>query len=184
MLGKGLRPAAPCALCTAKYTARVLSLVALLTPALALPLLLWLAPGAWALPDPASPSSWPASFWVMALAGTTATLAGLLDWRFHRNGGRRIAAAERRAELIALALGLPLFVLLALTSGPVPLRTLLVPIVAVALAMTALIVFDEVRFHRACGRYETLLHRFLVGGNGIAFLAWLAWCAGREVGHG
>lgn len=120
----------------------------------------------------------------MALAGTTATLAGLLDWRFHRHGGRRIAAAERRAELLALALGLPLFVLLALTSGPVPLRTLLVPIVAVALAMTALIMFDEVRFHRACGRYETLLHRFLVGGNGIAFLAWLAWCAGREVGHG
>jgi hypothetical protein len=84
---------------------------------------------------------------------------------------------------MALSLGAPLFALLALASGPLPLRAVLVPIVAVALGMTALIVFDEVRFHRACGAYETLLHRLLVGGNGIAFLAWLAWCAQREVGH-
>ena len=159
----------------------MLSLVAVLTPALAMPLLLWLAPSAWSLPSLFSPASWPAAFWVMAVAGMVATGAGLLDWRFHRTGGRRIAPAERRAELLALSLGVPLFALLALASGPLPLRTVLVPIVGVALGMTALIMFDEVRFHRACGGYETLLHRLLVGGNGIAFLAWLAWCAHREV---
>ena len=161
----------------------VLSLAALLTPALGMPLLLWLAPRAWLLPSLASPTSWPTTFWIMAIAGTTATCAGLLDWRFHRNGGRRIAPAERRAELQALSLGLPLFALLTLVSGPFPLRALLVPIVAIALGMTALIVFDEVRFHRSCGRLETLLHRLLVGGNGLAFLAWLAWCAEREAGN-
>jgi hypothetical protein len=148
-----------------------------------MPLLLWLAPRAWSLPELTAPASWPLAFWVMAVAGGVATGAGVLDWRFHRAGGRPIARAERRAELMALSLGVPLFALLTLASGPVPLRTVLVPIVGVALGMTSLIVFDEVRFHRACGRYETLLHRFLVGGNGIAFLAWLAWCAQREVGN-
>ncbi len=161
----------------------MLSIVALLAPALGMPLLLWLAPREWLLPDLATPTSWPATFWVMALAGTTATCAGLLDWQFHRTGGRRIGAAERRAELQALLLGLPLFALLGLASGPLPLCALVVPIVAIALGMTALIVFDELRFHRACSRLETLLHRLLVGGNGLAFLAWLAWCAERELGH-
>jgi len=148
-----------------------------------MPLLLWLAPSAWSLPQLTALESWPAAFWVMATTGVIATAAGVLDWRFHLRGGRPIARAERRAELLALSLGAPLFALLTLASGPLPLRSVLVPIVGVALSMTALIVFDEVRFHRACGRYETLLHRLLVGGNGIAFLAWLAWCAERDVGH-
>ena len=161
----------------------MLSLIAVLAPALAMPLLLCLAPSTWALPRLAALGSWPAAFWGMAIAGILATVAGVLDWRFHRDGGRPIARAERRAELLALSLGVPLFTLLTLASGPLPLRSVLVPIVGVALAMTALIVFDEVRFHRSCGRYEALLHRLLVGGNGIAFLAWLAWCAQRDVGH-
>jgi len=144
-----------------------------------MPLLMWLSPQSWLLPRLTSPASWPIAFWIMAIAGTLATGAGLLDWRFHQVGGRKIAPAERRAELWALSLGAPLFVLLSLASGPLALRTVLVPIVVVALAMTALIMFDEVRFHRACSRYEMLLHRFLVGGNGVAFLAWLAWCAQR-----
>jgi hypothetical protein len=161
----------------------VFSLLAVLLPALAMPLLLWLAPPAWSLPRLGSLASWPVAFWLMAIAGIIATGAGVLDWRFHRGGGRRIAREERRAELQALSLGAPLFALLTLASGVLPLSSVLVPIVGVALVMTALIVFDEVRFHRACGRYETLLHRLLVGGNGIAFLAWLAWCAQREAGH-
>lgn len=148
-----------------------------------MPLLLGLAPPSWSLPLPWSPLAWPLPFVVMAVAGAVATSAGVLDWRFHRTGGRRIPRAEQRAELMAMTLGAPLFGLLALASAAVPLRTVLVPIVAVALGMTGLIVFDEVRFHRTCGRYETLLHRLLVGGNGIAFLAWLAWCAQREADH-
>src|SRR4029453_5121950 len=109
----------------------MLSLIAVLIPALAMPLLLWLAPPAWSLPDLASPASWPVAFRIMAIAGGIATGAGLLDWRFHRSGGRPVPRAERRAELLALSLGVPLFALLALASGPLPLRTVLVPIVAV-----------------------------------------------------
>ena len=159
------------------------ALLAVLAPALAMPLLLWLAPPAWPLPRLGSLASWPAAFWLMGIAGCIATGAGVLDWHFHRGGGRRIARAEHSAELLALSLGAPLFALLTLASGPLPLSSVLVPIVAVALLMAALIVFDEVRFHRACGRYETLLHRLLVGGNAIAFLAWLGWCAQRGAGH-
>ena len=81
---------------------------------------------------------------------------------------------------MALALGVPLFTLLAAASVMSKPAHLLVPIVAIALAMAGLIVFDETRFHRACGRYETLLHRLLVGGNGVAFLAWVHWCFTRE----
>lgn len=160
----------------------MLSLAAVLAPALAMPLLMWLAPRTWSLPELTSAASWPFAFWIMAAGGAVATGAGVLDWRFHRAGGRRVPPAERRAELLALSLGVPLFALLALASGPLPLRTVLVPIVCVAIGMTGLIVFDEVRFHRACKGYETLLHRLLVGGNATAFLAWLAWCAQLEVG--
>lgn len=159
------------------------ALVAVLTPALAMPLLLWLAPTAWPLPRLGEFASWPPAFWIMGIAGSLATGAGVLDWRFHRGGGRRIAREERRAELQALSLGAPLFVLLTLASGPLPLSSVLVPIVAVALVMAGLIVFDEVRFHRGCGGYETLLHRLLVGGNATAFLAWLSWCAQRGAVH-
>lgn len=160
-----------------------MTLLALLLPALAMPLLLVLAPTGSPLPA-LDPRSWPAAFVVMAVAGAVATGAGVLDWRFHRLGGRRLAAAERRAELAALALGAPLFVLLTTASLARDPRPWLLPAVLVALAMTALIAFDETRFHRACGRYETLLHRLLVFGNGVAFACWFGWCCGREVVHG
>ena len=155
------------------------TLLALLLPPTAMALLLGLA-GTLALPahlpQLLAPLEWPAELWVLVLGGSAATAAGLLDWRFHRHGSRRISRAEHRAELCALALGAPLFALLAAASvvrDPAP---LLLPIVVVALAMAAAIAFDEARFHRSCSRYETALHRVLVGGNGIAFLAWLHWC--------
>ncbi len=162
----------------------MLTLVAVVLPALAIPLLLWLAPTAWAMPKLTAPGSWPLQIWFMAAGGVPATIAGLLDWRFHRNGGRRVGRNEHRAELAALTCGVPLFALLTVASVVEAPGPWLVPIVAVALLMAGLIVFDEVRFHRACGRYETALHRLLVGGHAVAFLAWLSWCVDRGAVHG
>lgn len=155
------------------------SLAALLFPALALPLLLALSSAAH-LPALGAPRTWPSELWIVASAGTLATAAGLLDWRLHRRGQRRVSPAERRAELLALLAGALLFVLLAAASTREPRRALAAPIVAVALLTAALIAFDESRFHRRCSWYETLLHRLLVGGQALAFLAWFHWCFARE----
>ncbi len=151
------------------------TLAALLFPALALPLLLQFA-GADHLPSLRVPALWPVELWVIAIAGIVATGAGVLDWRFHRGGLRTVSRPERRAELIALALGALLFVLLAAASAGEPRPALAVPVVAIALTTAGFIVFDETRYHQRCGRYETLLHRLLVGGNTLAFLAWFHWC--------
>lgn len=169
-------------LCEAKYSAEM-TMLALLLPALAMLLLLAVAPPGSDLPG-LDPRTWSAPFFGMAVAGAVATGAGVLDWRFHRRGGRRLAIAERRAELAALSLGVPLFVLLTLASLARDPRPWLLPTMLVALVMTALIAFDETRFHRACCRYEATLHRLLVFGNGIAFACWFGWCSWREVGHG
>ena len=62
---------------------------------------------------------------------------------------------------------------------------LLLPIIVVALFTATLICYDEFVFHRKrCGVYETLLHRLLVFGNGVAWLAWMHWCFVREGTHG
>lgn len=154
-----------------------MALVAVLLPALLMPLLLWLAPAGWALP-PLRPDQWPPAIWGTALAGGAATVAGALDWRFHRNGGRRVPRAEHRAEVAALSLGAPLLVLLttlAVDRGPQR-HWWLAPIAVVIAGMAALIRYDERRFHRRCGRYETTLHRVLVGGHAAATACWLCWC--------
>lgn len=162
----------------------MLSLAALLTPAVAMLVFLCAAPAQWALPSLVAPRSWPWEFWCMAVAGATATVAGVLDWRFHRNGGRRLVPAERRTELFGMACGVPLFALLAVASVVDEPRRCLLPIVICAMGMAGLVAVDEARFHRACGRYETVLHRVLVGGNAVAFLAWLSWGMSRAVAHG
>ncbi len=158
------------------------TLIAVLLPAVLMPVLLLVAGERPGLPRLFELSTWPTELWILAAAGAVATVAGVLDWAFHRGGGRVIPRAEHRAELWALALGVPLFALLAVASVARDPGPMLVPIIAVALAMAGLIVFDETRFHRACGRYETLLHRLLVSGNGVAFLAWLHWCYSRGAG--
>ena len=151
----------------------------MLFPAVALPLLLAVADRPH-LPRLAALAAWPVELCVLALAGTVATAAGVLDWRFHRWGGRAISRAERRAELAALALGGVLFALLVAASLCDPRPALLLLITIVALGVAGLIAFDEQRFHRRCGRYERALHRLLVGGNGLAFLAWSHWCLARS----
>jgi hypothetical protein len=115
-----------------------------------------------------------------------ATAAGAADWRFHRSGKTAIGRPEHRSELLALAGGgLPLFALMAAASVLPRPHVLLIPVLVVVLFTVVMICYDEFVFHRKrCGAYETLLHRLLVFGNGVAWLAWVHWCFVREATHG
>jgi hypothetical protein len=128
----------------------------------------------------------PWEFWAIAVCGLVATAAGVADWRYHRSGKTVIGRPEHHSELLALAGGgVPLFVLMALASVLARPAVLLLPVLVVVLFTTVAICYDEFVFHRKrCGRYETLLHRLLVFGNGLAWLAWVHWCFVRETVHG
>jgi hypothetical protein len=136
----------------------------------------WLA----TLPD------YPWEFWVIAACGTIATAAGFADWLYHRSGRTSLGAKEHHSELAALlGGGLPLFVLMSAASIIPRPAVLLVPAIALALVTLVLICYDEFVFHRKrCGPYETVLHRLLVCGNGIAWLAWVNWCFVRGGANG
>ena len=128
--------------------------------------------------------AYPLEFWVIAVCGTVATGGGLLDWLHHRSGETTVGRREHRAHVLALASGgLPLFVLLTFASlSPQPLRFLL-PVLVLLIYTVVLISYDEFVFHRRCGRFETVTHRLLTFGNGLAFLAWTHWCfVSRSVG--
>jgi hypothetical protein len=131
-------------------------------------------------------SEFPWEFWTLALAGAMATTGGVLDWTYHRSGRTVIGAAEHRSEVAALAAGgVPLFVLMAAASTADRPGPWLLPILVVVLYTTAMICFDEFVYHRRrCGKYETILHRLLVFGNGTAWLAWMHWCFVRGTGNG
>ena len=126
---------------------------------------------------------YPWEFWVIALCGTVATVAGYADWRYHRSGKTAIGREEHHSELMALACGgVPLFLLMATASAIDRPGLLLVPVIVVLVFTVVMICFDEFVFHRKrCGRYETMLHRLLVFGHGIAWLAWANWCFVRGV---
>lgn len=121
-------------------------------------------------------------FGVIAGAGTVATLAGVADWMLHRRGERVVSVRERRVELAALAGGgAPLFLVMAaatLSSTP---TAWLIPAVVLALMTTTAIAYDELTFHRKCSGVETLYHRALTLGMGVA---WLAWMHGVFVARG
>jgi hypothetical protein len=121
---------------------------------------------------------YPCEFWLIAVCGIIATAAGVADWAYHRSGKTTIGAPEHHSELVALAGGgLPLFALMAAASVLDRPGWLLIPVIVCVLFTTAMICYDEFVFHRKrCGWYETVLHRLLVFGNGIAWLAWLNWC--------
>jgi Na+/glutamate symporter len=153
------------------------ALLAMLAPAVALPIGLTLLNEhprfAWL----AHPVEYPWELWAVAVCGIIATIAGIADWRMHRSGHTVVSAREHRAHVLALVGGgLPLFVLMAIASLSLRPMLLLLPVLVVLIFTVVAICYDEFLFHRRCGRYETLMHRLLTGGNGLAFLAWTHWC--------
>jgi hypothetical protein len=125
----------------------------------------------------AEPARYPWQLWALAACGTVATLAGAADWRVHRSGATTVGRREHRAHVAALAGGgVPLFTLMALASVSARPEAYLVPVFVVLIYTVVLIAYDEFVFHRRCGRVETLAHRLLTFGNGLAFLAWAHWC--------
>ncbi len=159
----------------------LLGLGTLFLPAIGFIAGLWMLSGRSGFPHIVDWSTYPWQLWVIGITGTAATICGVLDWHFHVSGRRPVGRRERHGELIALACGgAPLFVLMCAASlHPQP-QALLLPIVMVALFTAVMICYDEFVFHRrACGRYETMLHRVLVLGNTTAWLAWLHWCFTR-----
>ncbi|WAM24476.1 hypothetical protein [Myxococcus sp. NMCA1] len=134
----------------------------------------------------AEPRHYPWEFWVAGLAGTTATAAGVADWRYHRVARLRVGPREHLAEFLALAGGgLPLFLLMCAASVAHRPLMYLLPVLVVLIGTVALICYDEFVFHRRrCDRWEALLHRTLLAGHAAAFLAWAHFCFVRENLHG
>lgn len=156
------------------------ALAAMLAPAILFPILLFAASRFDRFAFLRSPATWPVELWIIGLSGTLATIGGVLDWRFHRSGETSVGRPEHRAHVAALAAGgLPLFALMVAASAIDRPAALLVPIVVVGLFTTVLICYDEFVFHRRAGAFETLTHRLLVLGNGVAWLAWLHWVFAR-----
>lgn len=104
-----------------------------------------------------------------------ATCGGILDWRYHRNPlNLKIPKKERDAEAAALGLGgIPMFVLMWVSMMSNSPKVYLIPILIVLIYTVVAICYDEFVFHiKRCGKLENTFHRMLVGGNGIAWLAW------------
>lgn len=154
------------------------SLIALLVPAFGMAVALGIAhshPGfEWLFKG-----HWPWQLWVLTLSGTAATLAGIGDWLYHRLMAKcAISRKERQCELLALAGGgIPVFLMMLMASvSRQPLEWLL-PVIVGVIFTSVLICYDEFIFHRKrCQKLETRLHRILVLGNGVAWLAWAHWC--------
>lgn len=154
------------------------SLGAMLAPGLLFGMgLLWLysvdARFSWVLSLQDSP--W--EFWVLASCGIIATIGGIGDWIYHRVHVA-VGPKEHKSHLLALITGgLPLFVLMAAATVVSRPTVFLIPVLVVVLYTTTLICYDEFVFHRKrCLPLETLFHRLLVFGNGVAWLAWFHWC--------
>lgn len=160
------------------------ALLAMLTPAILFPVGLWFARHHPRLVWLGDGSAYPWEFWAVAVCGTLATLGGTADWLVHRSGGTTVGTREHQAHVAALAGGgIPLFILMALASVSSRPESFLVPVFIVVIFMVVLISYDEFIFHRRCGFRETLCHRMLTFGNGLAFLAWVHWCFVRGGGH-
>ncbi|MEM7553226.1 MAG: hypothetical protein AAF378_03855 [Cyanobacteria bacterium P01_A01_bin.84] len=121
-------------------------------------------------------SNYPWQFWTITIFGISATIGGVIDWIYHRQGLRIVGEKERKYELFALAGGVPLFILMAIASLIQKPEILLIPVILVVLYMTVLICYDEFIFHRRCKPWETAMHRLLVFGNALAWLSWAHWC--------
>jgi hypothetical protein len=129
-----------------------------------------------------SPAAWPWELWTIALGGSLATLAGAADFVWHVRGLREVSRREERGEIIALALGgAPLFLIMAAASVAGDPRSFLLPALVTSMFTVVCVCHDEFVYHRfACGRLESLFHRTLLAGNGLAFVAWFHWVFVRD----
>ena len=156
------------------------ALLSLIVPALAFPIGLSLLQDDARFDWLARPHDYPWQFWVVALCGTVATAAGVIDWRIHRSWTTVVGRREHRAHVAALAGGgIPLFLLMAVASLHSRPALLLIPVFVALIATVVLICYDEFLFHRRCRWGEVLAHRALTFGNGLAFLGWAHWCFAR-----
>lgn len=162
----------------------VVALLAMLAPAGLFPLGLLLLQDDVRFAWLSRPTDYPWELWIIALCGTTATLAGLADWWIHRSGVTVVGVREHLAHVAALGIGgIPLFFLMAAATLSTRPHVLLLPILVMLVLTVVLICYDEFLFHRRCGWLEMLMHRALTFGNGLAFLAWIHWCFVRGVGN-
>lgn len=123
----------------------------------------------------------PWQFLVMGLFGIIATVGGILDWKFHRDPlNLKIPKKERDAEAAALGLGgLPMFIVMWFAMMSTTSSAYLIPIIVILIYTVVTISYDEFVFHiKRCGKKETMYHRMLVFGNGIAWLAWFHFIYG------
>lgn len=117
----------------------------------------------------------PWQFIAMGIFGSIATLGGVLDWKYHRNPlNLKISKKERNAEAGALGLGgVTMIILMSLATFSEQPKWFLIPIILVLIYTTVAICYDEFVFHiKRCEKIETLYHRMLVLGNGLAWLCW------------
>lgn len=128
------------------------------------------------------PGAWPAELWIIAVGGSIASLAGVADFFWHVRGFRDVSRKEERGEIVALALGgAPLFVIMSAASVAGDPRPFLLPAVVATMFTVACVCHDEFVYHRfACERLESIFHRTLIFGNGLAFVAWFHWAFVRE----
>jgi hypothetical protein len=154
-----------------------IALLAMLAPAVLFPVGLVLVSHqpafSWAL----NPLRWPAELWVMAVFGSIATVGGVLDWLFHRSGQTSVGRPEHHSHVAALVGGgIPMFALMCAASLSTRPQLYLLPILVVFGYTLVLICYDEFVFHRKrCDTFETITHRMLTLGNGVAWLAWMCW---------
>ena len=152
-----------------------LSLILLFVPAVLFAVLLFILRENLALRIVSDFPYLPWQFLCMAVFGTIATVGGVLDWRYHRNPlNLKIPKKERDAEAAALGLGgVPMFVLMWCAMMSQKPSNYLIAILVVLIYTVVAISYDEFVFHiKRCGPTETIYHRMLVFGNGLAWLAW------------
>jgi hypothetical protein len=154
----------------------MLSLILLFFPALGFVLVIWFCKESSSLELTNGFPYFPMEFLLIALFGIVATIGGVLDWYYHRTKlGMRISKKERDAEAKALGLGgISMFIIMWLATFSSSKQLYLIPIIIVLIYTVVMISYDEFVFHqKRCGKLETIYHRMLVFGNGLAWLIWM-----------
>ena len=120
-------------------------------------------------------TSTPIPLYLIMAFGIIATIGGVLDWSYHRNVLKlKISKKERKSELLALACGgAPMFVLMCCATLSQAKSLYLIPIMLILIYTVVMICYDEFVYHlKRCKLKETIYHRMLVFGNGIAWFSW------------